>query len=379
MKRIALLGSTGSIGKQTLDLVRRMPDRLGIFALAAGSNGEMLADQALEFGAGAVALFDDSRRHALDSVLPRQTVKLYGEESLEKLAILPDVDVVLVAVSGSIGTRATIAALCAGKTVALATKEVLVSAGPVVMSAAATGNGRLLPIDSEHSGVMQCLEGERRESVERLWLTASGGPFREWTAEQIAGATLEDALKHPTWRMGNKITVDSATLMNKGLEMIEARWLFDIPVEKIGVVVHPQSVVHSLLQMSDGSVIAQLGLPDMRLPIQYALLYPERLDSGLPKLDPTQMGMLTFEPPDEDRFPCLRLARRAITVGGTMPAVMNAANEAVVEMFLRGLVKFVDISDTIEQIMDRHEVRQNPNLDQILIADDWARRAVFNS
>ncbi|HEY3331918.1 MAG TPA: 1-deoxy-D-xylulose-5-phosphate reductoisomerase [Capsulimonadaceae bacterium] len=377
MKRIALLGSTGSIGRQTLDLARRMPERLAITALAARSNAGQLAQQTHEFGAAAVGLVDETYRSELEDSLSSNTEQLYGEDCLEFLATRDDVDVVVVAVAGSIGTRATMAALCAGKDVALATKEVLVAAGEVVMSAAREGRGRMLPIDSEHSGLMQCLLGQDRTNVDKLWLTASGGPFRTWTKEQLANATIQDALNHPTWRMGNKITVDSATMMNKGLEMIEARWLFDVAPEKIDCVVHPQSIVHSLVQMLDGSVIAQLGMTDMRLPIEYALMYPERIDCGLPKLSVTEMGTLTFEPPDEDRFPCLSLARRAMVEGGTIPSVLNAANEAAVDRFLNGQLSFNGIPATIEAAMDAHKSKQSPSLDQILMADAWARRFVY--
>lgn len=376
MKRIVLLGSTGSIGRQTLDLVKRLPERLTITALAAGSNASVLGAQAHEFGAVAVALVDETHRHDLEDAIPRQTERFYGEDSLELLATREDVDVVVVAVSGAVGTRATIAALCAGKDVALATKEVLVAAGEVVMSAARMGHSRLLPIDSEHSGLMQCLSGQERENVEKLWLTASGGPLRTCTLEEFENTTVAQALNHPTWCMGNKITIDSATMMNKGLEMIEARWLFDIPAEKIDCVVHPQSIVHSLVQFIDGSVIAQMSVSDMRLPIEYALMYPERIPCGLPMLSVTKMGTLTFEPPDEERFECLKLARRAMVEGGTMPAVLNAANEVAVNLFLKGSISFMQIPRAIEAVMDVHTSKQQPTLDNILLSDAWARRQV---
>lgn len=376
MKRIALLGSTGSIGRQTLDLVKRLPDRLSVSALAAGCSAVDLAHQAIEFGAAAVGLVDQAYRDDLEATLSRRTERFYGENSLELLATRDDVDVVVVAVSGSVGTRATIAALCGGKEVALATKEVLVAAGEVVMSAAQMGNSRLLPIDSEHSGILQCLFGQDRDNVHKLWLTASGGPFRTWTKEQLEKVTVADALNHPTWRMGNKITIDSATLMNKGLEMIEAHWLFDMPSEKIDCVVHPQSIVHSMVEFADGAVIAQIGLPDMRVPIEYALMYPERIDCGLPRLSVTEMGPLTFEPPDEDRFECLALARRALAEGGTEPAVLNAANEAAVERFLSEEIGYAQIPRAIEAAMNAHKSKFQPSLDQILLADAWARRFV---
>lgn len=376
MKNIAVLGSTGSIGRQTLDVVRRLPDRLRVIGLAARSNADLLAEQALSFGAEAVGLADPAGEQTLQSALGHKIELRLGADALEKIAARADVDTVVVAVAGAVATRATLAALAAGKDVALATKEVLVAAGEVVMSAARLGGGRILPIDSEHSGLWQCLNGEKREDVSRLWLTASGGPFREWTREQLEKATVQDALRHPTWRMGNKITVDSATLMNKGLEAIEARWLFDMPTEKIGIVVHPQSTVHSLVEFQDGSLLAQLGLPDMRLPIEYALLYPERVNADLPRLSPLDLGTLTFEAPDEERFACLRLAREAGAAGGTMPAVMNGANEAAVELFLQGKLGFLGIQEAIERAMRAHKVKEEPSLDQVLIADSWARRYV---
>ncbi len=360
MKRIVILGATGSIGTQTLDVVRRLPHRLRVVGMSAYRNKEALARQAREFD------------------VPASALEAGDGADLVRLARLGDADLVVVAVAGAVGTRATLAALEAGKDVALATKEVLVAAGELVMAAARASGVRVLPIDSEHSAVFQCLRGGRAEEVARIWLTASGGPFREWTQEQIARATLADALNHPTWpAMGRKITVDSATLMNKGLETIEARWLFDTSMDHVGVIVHPQSVVHSLVEFRDGSVLAQLGLPDMRLPIEYALLYPERLDAGLPRLDMTQLATpLTFEKPDEGRFPCLALARRAAEVGGTMPAVLNAANEAAVGLFLEGETRFAGIPDMIEQTMDAHTPLVAPSLDAISGADAWARRHI---
>lgn len=356
MKRIVLLGATGSIGTQTLDVARRLPEHLRVVGLSAFRNEELLRRQAGEFG------------------VPTTALEAGEEADLVRLARLPEADLVVVAVAGSVGMRATLAALEAGKDVALATKEVLVAAGELVMAAAQANGVRVLPIDSEHSAIFQCLQGSSMDSVAKLWLTASGGPFREWSKEKIAGATLADALHHPTWpTMGRKITVDSATLMNKGLETIEAHWLFQIPMERIGVVIHPQSVVHSLVEFQDSSVLAQLGLPDMRLPIEYALLSPERLDAGLPRLDITRLGTLTFEAPDEGRFPCLTLARRAAEIGGTMPAVLNAANEAAVALFLDAQIAFPDIAGLIAGVMDVHTPQTHPALTQILDADAWAR------
>ena len=387
MKRIALLGSTGSIGVQTLDVVRRLPDRLQITALAAGSDGAKLAQQALESGAKAAALHQTSGtgREDLEQALPSSSgvAMQFGPESLEAISIRDDVDIVVVAVAGAVGIRATIAALLAGKDVALATKEVLVSAGALVRQAAETGGAKILPIDSEHCALFQCLQGVKTGQVEKLWITASGGPFRGWTAEQLRHVAPADALKHPTWSMGRKITIDSATLMNKGLETIEARWLFDIPVDRIDVVVHPQSVVHSMVELIDGSLLAQLGPPDMRLPIEWALLYPERADlgKGVLKLNPTRLSDLTFAAPDKANFPCLEIAREASRIGGTMPAVMNAANEAVVYRFLDGTCSFSDIPRLIEKTMAAHQTEciADPDLDQILKADAWARADIAAS
>jgi len=362
MKRIVILGATGSIGTQTLDVVKRLPDRLRVVGLSARNQGTKLRAQASEFGVPEASL-------ALGD----------APDGLTRLATLPGADLVVVSVAGAVGTRATLAALEAGKDVALATKEVLVAAGEIVTQTARASGARILPIDSEHSAIFQCLQGSPADSVAQLWLTASGGPFREWTRERMDTATVEDALAHPTWpTMGRKITVDSATLMNKALEIIEARWLFDVPTERVGVVIHPQSVVHSLVEFRDGSVMAQLGLPDMRLPIEYALLYPERVDAGLPRLDLTKLAApLTFEPPDETRFPSLGLARRASQSGGTHPATLNAANEAAVGLFLEGKIGFGAITDLIVRVLDAHTGVSNPDLEQILKADAAARRAVF--
>ncbi len=358
-KNIVVLGATGSIGTQTLDVARRLPDRLRVIGLSAFRNETLLREQAREFDVPARAL-------------------ALGDADLTPLAQWPDADLVVVAVAGAVGTRATLAALGAGKDVALATKEVLVAAGDLVMRAAREAGAKVLPIDSEHSAIFQCLQGAPPESIARLWLTASGGPFREWPAERMEQATLADALRHPTWpTMGRKITVDSATLMNKALEIIEARWLFDVPVANVSVVVHPQSVVHSLVEFHDGSVMAQMGLPDMRLPIEYALLHPERLDAGLPRINLWEMTTpLTFEPPDESRFPSLGLARRAAAVGGTMPAVLSAANEAAVALFLDEQIAFAQIIEFVARVMEAHAPQPQPTLDQILTADAWARQTV---
>ncbi len=359
MKNIVILGATGSIGTQTLDVVQRLPDFLRVVGLSAHRNENLLREQARQFD------------------VPADALEWGGRADLMRLAALPEADLVVVSVAGAVGTAATIAALEAGKDVALATKEVLVAAGELVTAAARKSGARLLPIDSEHSAIFQCLQGQKPEKVRKLWLTASGGPFREWPVERMASVTVSEALNHPTWpTMGRKITIDSATLMNKALEMIEARWLFDVPIERVGVVIHPQSVVHSLVELCDGSLLAQLGLPDMRVPIEVALLYPNRADLGIARFDLLAQTPLTFEAPDEVRFPSLSLARRASHSGGTMPAAMNGANEAAVELFLGGRVAFPEIIGLTERIMDTHDVQQAPTLAQITQADDWARRAV---
>ena len=360
MKRIVILGSTGSIGTQTLDTVQRLPDHLRVVGLSAYRNEALLCEQAAKFE------------------VPVDKREWGDRADLIRLATLPDADIVVVSVAGAVGTAATIAALEAGKDVALATKEVLVAAGELVMAAARRSGARILPIDSEHSALFQCLQGQKPEYVRKLWLTASGGPFREWSAERMAAATVAEALNHPTWpAMGRKITIDSATLMNKALEMIEARWLFDVPIEQVGVVVHPQSVVHSLVELCDGSFLAQLGLPDMRVPIEYALLYPDRADIGIPRFDLlAQTKPLTFGAPDEARFPSLGLARRAAETGGTLPAAMNAANEAAVGFFLSGQIAFPAIMALTERVMDAHATQHTPTLAQIRQADIWARETV---
>ena len=356
-KRIVILGATGSIGTQTLDVVRRLPDMLSVVGLSAFRNERLLKLQAAEFGVSSSSL-------------------AWGEAAdLEALATLPEAEVVVVSVAGAVGIKATLAALQAGKDVALATKEVLVAAGALVSAAAKASGARILPIDSEHSAIFQCLLGQKPEDVARLWLTASGGPFREWSTERMAQASVSDALHHPTWpTMGRKITVDSATLMNKALEMIEARWLFHVPMERVGVVVHPQSVIHSLVELVDGSVLAQLGLPDMRVPIECALLHPARAALGIPAFDLlNQTVPLTFEAPDEARFPALALARRASDAGGTMPAVLNAANEAAVGFFLDEKISFPEIVALTTRVIDAHAVQPDPTLEQVLAADAWAR------
>jgi len=371
MKRIAVLGSTGSIGTQCLDVAARLPDRIQVVALAAHRDYQKIEEQAQRFHVRQVALVDPNAAVWLEELHPDWQV-FAGDEGLQAIATLPEVDLVVVGVAGVCGLSATVAALHAGKHIALASKEVLVAAGESVMAIAKERNLSILPIDSEHSAVFQCLQGERPDAVRRILLTASGGALRDLPIEELPNVTPERALQHPTWRMGAKITIDSATLMNKGLEIIEAHWLFDVPASQVQVLLHPQSIVHALVEMQDGSVLAQLGLPDMRLPIQYALLYPERVDTALPRLDLTTIGALTFSEPDPRRYPALQLARDALAAGGTMPAVMNAANEVAVARFLKGQIRFTEIIECVKDVMHRHQP-QPATLEAVQAVDHWAR------
>jgi 1-deoxy-D-xylulose-5-phosphate reductoisomerase len=376
MKRVVLLGSTGSIGTSTLKVVEDQPDLLQLVGLAAGGNAELLVEQCRRHRPRLASLNDPSKVAATQSALDGSTRVLSGSAALVELATMPEADIVLIAIVGTAGLEPALAAIRAGKDIAVASKEILVMAGEIVMREARAHGVKVLAVDSEHSAIFQCLDGKPASSVRNLWLTASGGPFRnaaQWTAEALAGVTLEQALKHPSWVMGRKITIDSATLFNKGLEMIEARWLFDIEMPRVQVVVHPQSIVHSMVEYVDGSVIAQLSTPDMCLPIQYALLYPDRVASERVQTNFARIGQLTFEEPDTERFPALNLARRAGDVGGTLPAVLNAANEVAVERFCRRELGFTGITANVARVMDAHRVVDSPSLDQILEADRWAR------
>ncbi|MFN8219509.1 MAG: 1-deoxy-D-xylulose-5-phosphate reductoisomerase [Fimbriimonadales bacterium] len=369
MKRIVVLGSTGSIGTQTLDIVRQHPDRLRVVGLAAARNAERLREQAAEFDCPAV-LHDEAA--AQQAGVPG------GMEAMVDLATLQEADVVVISVAGVIGLLPTLAAIEAGKDIALASKEVLVAGGEVVMPEVRRKGVKMLPIDSEHSAIFQCLAGayphtsNQRAAVEELILTASGGPFRGWSAADLEQVTVDQALNHPTWRMGGKITIDSATLMNKGLETIEAKWLFDVELGQVRVVVHPQSVVHSIVKFADGSALGQMGWPDMRLPIQVALLYPERVPNAMRPWDPTETPNLTFEPVNESAFPCLELARASSRAGKTMPCAMNAANEEAANAFLRGEIGFMDIPRTVEKVMNAHQPT-DVSLESLLQTDAWAR------
>ncbi len=375
MKNVVLLGSTGSIGTSTLKVVADLPDRLRVVGLAAGRNAGPLLDQIRRFQPEAVCLSDPAAAAELARAVGSRPAVLAGPEGLVRLATLPAADIVLIAIVGTAGLQPALAAIRAGKDLAVASKEILVLAGEIVMAEARRHGVRVLPVDSEHSAIFQCLDGRPAASVRRLWLTASGGPFRQTPKSEFAAITVERALAHPSWVMGRKITIDSATLFNKGLEMIEARWLFDVEMARVGVLVHPQSVVHSMVEFVDGSLLAQLSTPDMCLPIQCALTYPERVPSARVQTDFTRIGQLTFEAPDEDRFPALRLARRAGTVGGTLPAVLNAANEVAVEAFCARRINFPAITETVARVMDRHQVVEHPTLEQLLEADAWARAA----
>lgn len=376
MRRISLLGSTGSIGVNVLEVVRQFPDRFQIVGLAAGRNVELLARQALEFNPECLSVCDERHASLLQTMLPDswQRKIVWGNQGNEAVAAFAAADFAISAIVGAAGLLPTLAAIKAGKDIGLANKETLVMAGKIVMDAVAAHKVRLLPVDSEHSAIFQALEAGRREDLRKIILTASGGPFREKTGEDLKRVTCAEALNHPNWRMGKKISIDSATLMNKGLEVIEARWLFGVESEGIEVVLHPQSIVHSLVEFRDGSVLAQLGIPDMRIPIAYALSYPERLPLALPPLNLAQCGRLDFLEPDSVCFPALKLAFHALRAGGVLPAVLNAANEVAVEAFLAGRITFPAIAETVARTMERVQDGSEDNLDDILEADERARR-----
>jgi 1-deoxy-D-xylulose-5-phosphate reductoisomerase len=374
MKNVVLLGSTGSIGTSTIKVAEDLPDCIRLLGLGAGNNSDLLIEQTRRHRPEAISISDPAKAQELRDRFGTGVRVFSGAEGLLKLATLPGADIVLIAIVGTAGLQPALAAIRAGKDIAVASKEILVMAGEIVMSEARKHGVRVLAVDSEHSAIFQCLDDKPPGSVRKLWLTASGGPFRATPREEFASITVERALKHPSWVMGRKITIDSATLFNKGLEMIEARWLFDIEMPRVGVVVHPQSVVHSMVEFVDGSMLAQLSTPDMCLPIQYALTYPERVPSERVQTDLAKLGSLTFEEPDTDRFPALDLARRAGEVGGTLPAVLNAANEVAVDAFVNGRINFPQIPETVKRTMERHRVVEHPTLDQILAADAWARR-----
>ena len=374
-KRVVVLGATGSIGESTMRVARALPEQIEIVGLAGRNNTARLLELAREFPSAQLCAGDEVSAASLGAALSGRAI-LRGDPGLEELATLPTADIVLVAIVGTAGLKPSLGALEAGKDLAVASKEILVMAGEQVMAAAQRTGRRVLPVDSEHNAIFQCLEGHDPSTVKRLILTCSGGPFRNATAADLAGVTPEQALRHPTWSMGRKISVDSATLFNKGLEMIEARWLFGIPMERIDVVIHPQSIIHSMVEFVDGSIIAQMSSTDMALPIQYALTYPERFAGPCAPLDLMSIGRLDFEAPRADLFPALDLARRAGTAGGTLPAVLNAANEAAVDAFLAGKLSFPGIWESVARAMDTVPFVEHPTLDQLIEADRAARSAV---
>ena len=370
MKKIAVLGSTGSIGTQTLDIVRNNDDELKVIALAAGSNVELMEKQVREFQPKVVAMWTESAANDLRiriSDLP--TKVLCGMDGLLEIAVLEEISVLVTAIVGMIGIRPTIAAIKAGKDIALANKETLVCAGHIIMPLAKACGVSILPVDSEHSAIFQSLNGEPKNRINKILLTASGGPFRGKNREQLASMRVEDALKHPNWSMGRKITIDSSTLVNKGLEVMEAKWLFDVNFDQIQVVVHPQSIIHSMVEYVDGAVIAQLGVPDMKLPIQYALFYPDRRIMNEKKLDFFELANMTFEQPDMETFTGLKLAYQAGRTGGSLPTVYNAANEKAVALFLDKKISYLQIPELIERSMEQHKLIENPDVDQILAVE----------
>lgn len=374
-RHIAILGSTGSIGRQALDVVRQHKDRFEVELLTANNSSELLIRQALEFMPANVVICNESKYQEVADALQPHDIKVFtGMDSVCALVRSEDIDIVLTALVGFSGLRPTVSAIEAGKIIALANKETLVAGGSVVMALAKKHNAPILPVDSEHSAIFQCLMGAAGNPLTRIHLTASGGPFRSWTKEEIAAVTRKEALKHPQWKMGAKITIDSATMMNKGFEMIEAKWLFDTEPEKINIVVHPQSIIHSMVEFADGAVIAQMGRPDMREPIQYALSFPERLTLDNKKLDFAELGSLTFEKPDMDKFPCLALAFEAIGRGGNIPCAMNAANEAAVAAFLQDRIRFYDIPDIISSCMAGVEFVSSPGIDELISMNDEVYR-----
>lgn len=381
MKAISLLGSTGSIGTQTLDIVAQYPDQFRIVGLAAGRNVELLASQIRQFRPSIVAICEDNKLPELQAAiadLDPQPILLAGEAGLMEVARYGDAETVVTGIVGCAGLLPTIAAIEAGKDIALANKETLIAGGPVVLPLVEKHRIKLLPADSEHSAIFQCLQGVPDRGLRRILLTASGGAFRDLPVEKLAQVTVADALKHPNWSMGRKITIDSATLMNKGLEVIEAHFLFGLEYDRIEIVIHPQSIIHSLIELQDTSVLAQLGWPDMRLPLLYALSWPERIYTDWEQLDLVKAGNLTFKAPDHQKYPCMQLAYAAGRAGGSMPAVLNAANEQAVALFIEEKIQFLDIPRCIESVCDRHAADNcaNPTLDDIVAADRWARQAV---
>ena len=373
MKKVILLGSSGSIGESTCKVARALPDKMKLVGLGVAKSTDRMLEQAKEFGVKSLAVSDLQAAEKVKPCLPQGSQFYPGAEGLARMVEETEADMVLVAIVGTAGLAPALAALRTGKDLAVASKEILVLAGSAVMAEAKKRKKQVLPVDSEHNAIFQCLVGANEKEVRKVILTASGGPFRQSSAQAMEKVTLAQALKHPTWSMGQKITIDSATMFNKGLEMIEAHWLFGLPMREVDVVVHPQSIVHSLVEFIDGSVLAQLSVTDMCFPIQYAVTYPERMPSGLPPLDLAKLGTLSFEQPDEKRFPALRLAREAGEQGGTLPGVLNAANEVAVEAFLAERISFPRIWGMVEEVMKKHRTENEPTLETIIDADRWAR------
>ena len=376
MKKVTILGSTGSIGVSALDVIEKNPDRFQVVALAAGRNITLLHKQIEKFRPEIVAVADYKRACKLRDILPSKfKIKIVSDkEGVNQVASFDAANIVISAISGAAGLIPTLTAIESGKDIALANKETMVMAGEIVTKKAREKGIKILPVDSEHSAIFQCLQGQKRKYLHRIILTASGGPFLNYSREKIATVKLTDALRHPNWKMGKKITIDSSSMMNKGLEVIEARWLFNLDIKKIDVLIHPQSIVHSMVEFIDGSVIAQMGIPDMRTPIAYALTYPERINNNLPDLDLLKIKNLEFRKPDMKKFPCLKLAYEAAICGGTMPVVLNAANEVAVEAFIRKRINFVDLPGIIDRVMNAHKSSNASCLDDILQVDEWARQ-----
>ncbi|AOY77282.1 1-deoxy-D-xylulose-5-phosphate reductoisomerase [Clostridium formicaceticum] len=377
-RKISILGSTGSIGKQTLEIVGEHPEKFKVVGLAVMQSIDELEAQIRKFQPKIVAVFDKEKAKTLAARVSSNVKISSGIEGLIEVATYHEAELVLNAVVGSIGLLPTLEAVKSKKTVALANKETLVAAGELVMKECHKNNVKLLPVDSEHSAVFQCLNGEKMNDISKIILTASGGPFREWSYEEIEKATFKEALKHPNWNMGQKISIDSATLMNKGLEVIEAKWLFHVDVDKIEVIIHPQSIIHSMIELKDFSIIAQLGVPNMKLPIQYALSYPERVEGGVTRLDFKTMNNLTFIEPDVERFPCLALAYKAMKIGGTMPCVLNAANEMLVDYYLKSKISFYDIPRYIERVMEVHQAFSYSTAEELQMLEQWVRSWIVN-
>ncbi|UNK15826.1 1-deoxy-D-xylulose-5-phosphate reductoisomerase [Paenibacillus sp. N3/727] len=378
MKKISILGSTGSIGKSTLDVARKHPDKFNIVGLAANTNINLLIEQIVEFKPDIISVGSKEHAHQLANQVTYPVKIVYGEEGLNEVASYENADILMNSVIGALGIKPTIAALRARKDIAIANKETLVAAGHIVTEVAKEYGCRLIPVDSEHSAIFQCLNGENKQAIHKLILTASGGAFRDLSREEMKVLKAADALKHPNWQMGKKLTIDCATMMNKGFEVMEARWLFDIPYKQIEVLVHKESIIHSMVEFVDGSIMAQLGVPDMRVPIQYAFEHPDRLASDFPKLDFSKLRQLHFEEPDLVRFPCLGYAYEAGNKGGSLTAVLNSANEVANQLFLNDQIAFLDIERIIYETLNSHDIIASPSLDDIFAVDEWARRTAFS-